>query len=153
MIRMDKENQAIMSLKDQHIAFQDTIITKYSKLDTNNQKLDTNSQRIDTLGQDSNQILKDQHREDKQAIADLTKDLNSCKSSQKYVFGAGAIAGGLVGYKIRGAGTFQSPFASSQANAGRSSFTLAPQSDFLNWQWQNYQAEDRLKRALKTISH
>lgn len=145
MIVMDKENQAISTLKDQHIAFQDKIIDKYSKLDKNNQTVDTNSQRIDTLGMQNVQLFRDQHAEDKQAIASLQQDLNSCRSSQKWVFGAGAITGGFVGYKLRGV------TQSIGTSSGTSNFTFASQTPAFNFG--QTQTEQKLREVLKKLNH
>jgi hypothetical protein len=131
--QMITDKDAIIGAKDQLISVKDQIIANLNRIDTN-------AQKIDTIGQDSLQIMRDQHRDDKETISDLQKDLASCRSNQKWIFGAGAITGGLVGYKIRGAGQFQNPFQTNSANLS------LPSTFFL----QSTQ-EQNLKRALNQL--
>lgn len=121
---------------DRHITRQDQIITKYEKLDINNQQLDSNNQRIDFLATKNEKLYEDQHRDDKQTIGQLQDDLSSCRSNQKWIFGAGGLIGGVVGYKIRGAGTLQNPFQPSV------NFMTMPRS----------QTEENLQKALKKFN-
>lgn len=103
LMRAYRGNEGIIATLEKHIGFQDKIIAKY-------EKIDTNSQRIDTLGTDSLALMREQHRDDKETIGDLQASLESCRSNQKWIFAGGALIGGWAGYKIRGAGQFQNPF-------------------------------------------
>jgi hypothetical protein len=129
------DKDAIIGAKDQLLGVKDQIIA-------NLKQIDTNSQRIDTLGQDSLAIMREQHRDDKETIGDLQKSLDSCRGNQKWFFGAGSVIGGVVGYKIRGAGQIQNPFV---FNPAASSFAKL---DFSQFQ---LSSEDRVKQALKAI--
>lgn len=107
--------------------------------------VDTNAQRIDTLGQDSKTLYEAQHRDDKDTVGDLQQSLDSCRSNQKWIAGVSAVVGGLVGYKIRGAGIVQSPFtfiAPSGQQLKASGLNLM-----------NFQSpeEERLRQALKNL--
>jgi hypothetical protein len=124
LTQINTDQKAIIDAKDQLIAVKDQIIS-------NLQKIDTNSQKIDVLGQETSAIWREQHNEDKLMIVDLQKDLASCRGNQKWIFGGGAIIGGFVGYKIRGAGQIQNPFQSN-----------------LNFQ----SAEDRAKQATRLFT-
>lgn len=144
LVRAYKWEVATEQLQDRHIAKQDQILAKYEKLDTNNQKLDSNSQKIDTIGQDSARIYEIQHNDDKNTIAKLNEDLNSCRSNQKYVFLAGAVTGGVITWQIKGGGNPFQQFTQSgvtQAQRDYVNFTVMPQT----------RTEGNLRRALKTL--
>jgi hypothetical protein len=94
IVRVDEQREGIIADMQSRIDIRGGIISDLKLVDKNSQTIDTRNQRIDTLGQENVQTMKDQHREDKQTITDLTKDLDSCRSNQKFVFGAGALVGG-----------------------------------------------------------
>jgi hypothetical protein len=107
LTQINADQKAIIDAKDQLIAVKDQIIA-------NLKQMDTNSQRIDVLGTEKEAIWKEQHRDDKEMIADLTKDLASCRSNQKFVFAGGAILGGAIAWKVKGNnGALQNPFGSN----------------------------------------
>lgn len=137
LVRVDEQREGIVADMQRRIDIRGGIIDDLKKVDVN-------SQRVDTLGQDSRRLFEEQHRDDKETIGDLQQALDSCRSNQKWVFGAGVLTGGFVGYKIRGAGTLQSPFTSSASGFQFAQF--APP-DFSQFQTS---AEQRARQALKT---
>lgn len=94
--RIDIERQAIVSDLYTRIDIRGGIIDDLKKVDTNSQKIDSNS--IENA-----RLYQAQISDDKLRIGDLQHRLDSCQSNEKWIFGAGALAGGFVGYKIRGA--------------------------------------------------
>lgn len=144
IVRIDEQREGIIADMQSRIDIRGAIIDDLKKVDKN-------SQTIDTRGQEINAIWKDQHRDDKETIASLQKDLESCRSNQKWVFGAGAITGGLVGYKIGGAGSFRNPFVTNATNASPFFGVTRDQRSFFNFP--QTQAEENLKRALQILKH
>lgn len=110
LLRVDEQREGIISDLNQRIAIRGEIIEDL-------RKIDTNFQRVDVLGQNNLEIMREQHREDKDIIGDLQKDLASCRSNQKWIALGSAVGGGWIGYKIRGTGTFQNPFNPSNLTA------------------------------------
>lgn len=139
IVRVDEQREGIITDMQSRIDIRGAIIDDLKKVDVN-------SQKIDVLGQNNLEIMREQHREDKDTIGDLQKDLDSCRSNQKWVFGAGAITGGFVGYKIRGAGTFQNPFTTN-AQFLESQFLKSSGNFFL----QTPKEDENLRRALKLL--
>lgn len=113
------------------------IISDLKQIDTNSQKIDSNSTEIA-------RVFREQIADDKLVRAGLESKLASCQGGQKWIALGSSIAGGFIGYKIRGAGTFQNPFV---ANAGAN---LA-QSDYYRFNFQQTSAEQRLREALKSL--
>lgn len=118
LTQINKDQEAIIAGKDKLIELKDQLIANMDKIDKNGQK-------IDTLGQETNAIWREQHNEDKHIIGDLQKDIASCRNNQKWIFGAGAVAGGVIGWKVKGnssitnlftnpLSTFQSPQEKAQ---------------------------------------
>jgi predicted RNase H-like nuclease (RuvC/YqgF family) len=70
-------------------------LDKAEQMDKNAQKMDTNSLAIQTT-------LEARIAEKNEKIAELTDDLRSCQGNQKWIFGAGAIAGGVGGWLLKG---------------------------------------------------
>lgn len=68
---------------------------KAQQVDKNSQRMDANSTIIQTT-------LETRITEKNEKIAELTDDLRSCQNNQKWIFGAGAVAGGVAGYLIKG---------------------------------------------------
>jgi hypothetical protein len=135
IVRIDEQREGIIADMQARIDIRGGIIDDLKKVDTN-------SQRIDVLGVNNLEIMREQHRDDKAMIVDLQKDLASCRSNQKWIFAGGAITGGLVGYKIRGAGTFQNPFLSNGVTSA--------QLDFLQFASKQTEIEKAIQKALKT---
>lgn len=108
-------------------------------------KVDKNSQHIDTLGESSLQIFRDQHRDDKEMIGDLQKDLASCRSNQKWIFGAGVITGGVIVWKVKDAAPSLSSFL-SQTSAQRAQFSQGYPLDY-----GPTSADEQLRKALKSL--
>lgn len=143
IVRVDEQREGIIADMQARIDIRGAIIDDLKKVDTN-------SQRIDTLGQANLEIMREQHREDKDKIGDLEKDLASCRSNQKWIFGAGAVTGGLVGYKIRGAGVqFQNPFQFATNSQFLESQFLKSSGNFFNLQ--TPKEDENLRRALKLL--
>jgi hypothetical protein len=110
IVRVDEQREGIIADMQTRIDIRGSIIDDFKKIDAN-------SQRIDTLGQESKLIYEAQHRDDKSTIGKLEDKLDSCRNSQKWIFGGGALIGGFVGYKVRGAGVLQNPFQSNFQSA------------------------------------
>jgi hypothetical protein len=134
IVLIDKNRQGIVTELETWLAIKQKVIE-------NLQTIDKNSQTIDTRQSESVTILRDQHREDKDTIGDLQGELEACQAGQKWAFGLGALTGGFVGYKIRGAGTFQNPFTPTNF----SNLTTSP---FLQFE---SGAEKNLREALKRL--
>lgn len=113
LVRIDQEREAIIGTLRQHIALKQTIIDDYSKIDKNSQKIDTNQA-------ENARIYREQIADDKLRLGDLQHRLDSCQSNQKWIAGAGFLAGGFLGYKLHGATSslnFVNPFTQFTGNA------------------------------------
>ena len=149
LVRIYQEEEGIIQTQEHHLVVKDRIIADYEKLDKNNQQLDTNSRRIDTLGQDTARIYEKQHDDDKHTIKDLNDDLNSCRSSQKFVFLGGALTGGMIAWKVKSNSSsgHWNPFQYTQSGTSPAqrdyvNFSLIPQTN----------AEENLRRIVKTLN-
>lgn len=88
---LKNENTLLKTWLDREIVRGD----KLEQIDKNSQRMDSNSLTIQAA-------LEARIIEKNEKIAELTDDLRSCQSNQKWIFGAGAVAGGVAGYLIKG---------------------------------------------------
>lgn len=138
IVRLDEQREGIIVDMQTRIDIRGDVIADL-------RQVDKNSQRIDTLGQDSKAIYEKQHQDDKDTIVDITNKLESCQSSQKWIAGISAIGGGLLGYKLRGSGVVQSPFAFITSSGSQVKTTGL---SFLSFE---SESEQRLRQALKNL--
>ena len=113
IVRIDEQREGVIADMQKRIDIRGGIISDLTQVDKN-------SQRIDTLGQDSKLVYEAQHRDDRQTIGDLQEKLDSCRSNQKWVFGGGALAGGVIAWKVKGSSAANTvlqfnPFATTPA--------------------------------------
>jgi hypothetical protein len=132
IVRVDEQREGIIADMQSRIDIRGGIIDDLSKVDKN-------SQTIDLRGQEISAVWRGQHDDDKRMIADLQQDLDSCRSNQKWIALISGLGGSYVGYKIRGAGQIQNPFA----NFGQAAFAPNPIV---------YSAEDKMREALRRVS-
>jgi hypothetical protein len=140
LVRIDQEREAIVATLRTHLALKQSIIDDYAKVDKNGQKIDTNQQ--------ANAVdFRAQIADDKVTIGDLRSKLDACRSEQKLYFVGGALAGGFVGYKLKGVTSSGGLFAQSsfaQPNA------VAQPYPFSFYQQQTL-TEKRVREILKAV--
>lgn len=127
LTQLNQDKDAIIAASRELLALKDQTIANLKQIDTNSQKIDTNSTEI-------TRIFREQIADDRMVKAALENKLEACQERQKYVALFSGIAGGFVGYKIRGT-TFQNPFVIPQSN-----FSLFQSS-----------AEQRAREAMKAL--
>jgi len=137
IVRVDEQREGMIADMQERINVRGGIIDDLKQVDKN-------SQRIDVVGQEGLAIMRAQHTDDKTTIASLQESLNSCRGNQKWIAGLSALGGGLVGYKLRGAGQFQNPFVfvPSSVTSQPLNFMTMPVT----------QADENLRRALKRLN-